>query len=218
MKPEQPGSPQGRTAILTVVLGYAVFGALWIMVSDRAVAWLLQDPALIVIASTLKGWAFVALTSLLLYQLMRSRFGLVRETPRPVASIARRSMGLPLALAALVIAALTAATIAYDIDRHKEAQAARLQTIADLKTRQITDWLKERQADADFLMSNRDLIRERAADAARPGDVRQYVGLASVFEHDGINSGCPGQVSRERHCKLAGNRVSVEKVEGRFER
>jgi PAS domain S-box-containing protein len=158
MKPEQPGSPQGRTAILTVVLGYAVFGALWIMVSDRAVAWLLQDPALIVIASTLKGWAFVALTSLLLYHLMRSRFGLVRETPRPVASVARRSMGLPLALAALVIAALTAATIAYDIERHKEAQAARLQTIADLKTRQLTDWVKERQTDADFLMSNRDLV------------------------------------------------------------
>ena len=178
MNPEPPqASQQSRSAILTVVLGYAAFGALWILVSDQVVAWLLNDSALIVIASTLKGWVFIAITSLLLYQLLRRRPGFARaaldtqaNTPAPTSW---RSLHLPLALAAVAIVALTAGAITHDLNRHKEKEAARLQTIADLKTRQIADWLKERQGDARFLQSSHALAetyhhwRERGDSTSR---------------------------------------------------
>jgi two-component system NtrC family sensor kinase len=57
--------------IVRVVLLYAVFASLWILLSDRAVAWLFSDPAQIILVSTIKGWGFVVVTSTLLYALMR---------------------------------------------------------------------------------------------------------------------------------------------------
>lgn len=57
--------------VSTVVLTYAVFASLWIGLSDRAMGVLFVDPALLVRASMVKGWFFVAVTSLLLYALVR---------------------------------------------------------------------------------------------------------------------------------------------------
>jgi len=65
----------------------------------------------------------------------------------------RRAL-LPLALAATVIVAVTIAAISFVSGHYKEREAARLQTIADLKTRQIGDWLRERQSDAEFLRTS----------------------------------------------------------------
>lgn len=59
-----------RRAVLWIVLVYAVVAGLWIVLSDRAVEWLFRDPAMIIEASTAKGWLFVAATSLLLYALV----------------------------------------------------------------------------------------------------------------------------------------------------
>ncbi|MFZ4536625.1 PAS domain S-box protein [Propionivibrio sp.] len=56
---------------LGLVVVYAAFASLWILLSDNVVAWLFSDPARITLASTIKGWLFVAVTSLLLYGLMR---------------------------------------------------------------------------------------------------------------------------------------------------
>lgn len=60
-----------RSALFRIVLIYAVVGALWILLSDRAVEALFDDPATIVTASMAKGWLFVGATSLLLYLLIR---------------------------------------------------------------------------------------------------------------------------------------------------
>jgi len=57
--------------VLRVVLAYAVFASLWILLSDTVVGWLFSDPAQIVRVSTIKGWLFVVVTSLLLYGLIR---------------------------------------------------------------------------------------------------------------------------------------------------
>lgn len=54
-----------------VALIYAAFAALWILLSDRAMGLMFQDADLIVQASMLKGWFFVAITTLLLYFLVR---------------------------------------------------------------------------------------------------------------------------------------------------
>lgn len=58
---------------LRIVLAYAVFAGLWILLSDNALSWLFTDPDQLVIASTIKGWLFVAVTSLLLFGFIRSR-------------------------------------------------------------------------------------------------------------------------------------------------
>jgi len=61
---------QHRSAF-RVVLGYGVFAALWILLSDQAVGLLFSDPAQMTRASMAKGWLFVAVTTLLLYFLVR---------------------------------------------------------------------------------------------------------------------------------------------------
>lgn len=66
-----------RVALRTSLL-YAFFAALWILFSDKVLIALISDPVLIGRLSTYKGWAFVAVTALLLHgtlrtQLQRSR-------------------------------------------------------------------------------------------------------------------------------------------------
>ncbi len=58
-------------AALTVVLIYGIFAGLWILLSDAAVEALFSDPDQIIKASMMKGWLFVAVTTLLLYVLVR---------------------------------------------------------------------------------------------------------------------------------------------------
>ncbi|MDP2823001.1 MAG: PAS domain S-box protein [Sulfuritalea sp.] len=173
MKPVQSARSPSRSTVLTVVLAYATFGALWILVSDRAVEWLLADPALIAIAGTLKGWAFVAVTALLLYHVLQRRTAPANAASGLAARLPQRSLRLPLALAAVIVVALTAAAINSRMAQQRETEAARMQSIADLKTRQIADWLQERQADAKFLTGNRAVTegyrrwRERGDSAGR---------------------------------------------------
>ena len=62
-------------AALRVVFVYASFAGLWILLSDQTAAWLFSDPAQLHLASTLKGLAFVVVTSLLLYGLVRRQLG-----------------------------------------------------------------------------------------------------------------------------------------------
>jgi PAS domain S-box-containing protein len=60
---------------LRVALVYAAFAGLWILLSDRAMGLLWHDPEALVRASMLKGWFFVAVTTLLLYVLVRQLVG-----------------------------------------------------------------------------------------------------------------------------------------------
>lgn len=61
---------------------------------------------------------------------------------------------LPFALLGAALLGLTAAAIGHSFSQHREAEVARLQAIADLKARQITDWLKERRGDAEFVQTS----------------------------------------------------------------
>lgn len=60
-----------RNEILGVVGAYAALAALWILFSDMAVESMFSDTAQLTRASMLKGWLFVAVTSLFLYALLR---------------------------------------------------------------------------------------------------------------------------------------------------
>jgi len=63
---------QVRNASLRIVAIYAFFGAMWILVSDTVVGWLVSDPAILTRVALFKGWLFILLTSLLLYKLISS--------------------------------------------------------------------------------------------------------------------------------------------------
>jgi len=97
--------PAGLAAILAITLIYAAFAALWILLSDKTVAWLFPDAEQLVQASMVKGWLFVAVTSLLLFGLMRR---LLATGASPLPRLALRSLTLPLALMAAAVVALAA--------------------------------------------------------------------------------------------------------------
>lgn len=61
-----------RLIVLRIVLIYALFGMLWVYLSDSVAALLIRDPAILIEVSVFKGILFILLTSLLLYQLIGS--------------------------------------------------------------------------------------------------------------------------------------------------
>jgi len=50
----------------TITLGYVLTAVLWIALSDRVLGALVSDPGALVTISTLKSWAFVAVTGAIL--------------------------------------------------------------------------------------------------------------------------------------------------------
>lgn len=71
-------SSRAWRGVFRIVLAYAFFAGLWILLSDRLMGLMLADPAQLVQASMAKGWLFVAVTSLLLYVLVRRLVGQIQ--------------------------------------------------------------------------------------------------------------------------------------------
>ena len=65
---------------LRVALWYAIFGGLWITLSDRLLAAVVSDVATLTRLQTYKGWAFVATSALLIFVLLRREISLRRIT------------------------------------------------------------------------------------------------------------------------------------------
>jgi hypothetical protein len=56
--------------IISMVLIYAVFSGLWILISDTMLEWFISDPSQIILVGMIKGWLYVAASSSpLLYSL-----------------------------------------------------------------------------------------------------------------------------------------------------
>src|SRR6185369_11711154 len=88
MTEDLPGTPHGvdrsRWLRARTVAIYALFAASWILGSDKLLDLLVQDRATIVQVGLYKGWLFVAVTSGLLYWLMRRPT--LAASPLPVAA------------------------------------------------------------------------------------------------------------------------------------
>jgi PAS domain S-box-containing protein len=70
--PERGSAPSAWTALwLTAV--YLVAAAVWIVVSDEALRRLVADATLLVRLQTIKGWAFVLVTAVVLYGVLQRR-------------------------------------------------------------------------------------------------------------------------------------------------
>jgi diguanylate cyclase (GGDEF)-like protein/PAS domain S-box-containing protein len=60
-----------RRILLKIVLSYVILAAAWIALSDRLLLFWFRDPVQLAIASTLKGWVFVAVTATMLTVMLR---------------------------------------------------------------------------------------------------------------------------------------------------
>jgi len=147
-KPQSPIQSQ-RFWAFRVLLSYAVFAALWILLSDKAMEWWLDVPSQITLVGTVKGWGFIVVTSLLLYGLLRRRRWPGGDAAEGV--MPPHILLLPLVLLVTLIVALTVATIAYVVREERETQTARLHAIADLKAQQVADWFDERLKNASLI-------------------------------------------------------------------
>ncbi|WP_346014396.1 response regulator [Rubrivivax gelatinosus] len=136
-----PPGPRPDGTALRVALAYAALASLWILLSDRWVEGMLQDPAMRVLASIAKGWGFVAVTTLLLYLLVRRLAPGGRLLPGTAADRTR------VALVAATIAALTAAGVALALHQQRLAAELTLRSIADLRATQAAAWAAARLAD-----------------------------------------------------------------------
>jgi len=151
MNPESSPS-RGSTAILRVVLYYAGFSALWILLSDRLVMLVARGADQIAMLSTVKGWFYVGVTSLLLYRAMKRHLIPALTGERRARA---RLIVPPVAILGVVILALVWGGI-HQVYRQLEAtEAARLQAIADNKALQVSEWIQERRGDVTFASSSR---------------------------------------------------------------
>ncbi len=150
-----------RRSLERLVALYALLAALWIFGSDSALRWLIGDSGRVVELGVLKGGAFVAVTTLLLYRaLKRERECAATAGAHPVIvadwSLRSevRSMWLPMALMALLIVGATVAAIRYTFIERRERQESTLTAIARLRADQIESWLDNRKTQAQFLASS----------------------------------------------------------------
>jgi PAS domain S-box-containing protein len=68
-----------RSKLLIIVGGYVVISALWIAFSDLLVVRISNDPGVVQVLNTSKGWLFVVTTALLLYGVLRRRDHAIEE-------------------------------------------------------------------------------------------------------------------------------------------
>jgi diguanylate cyclase (GGDEF)-like protein/PAS domain S-box-containing protein len=77
--PSDPDAEKPVRSASRLVWIYTAVASLWIGFSDHLAAWFFTDPSEFAHISTLKGWLFVAVTSLLLYALVRRQFQRIFE-------------------------------------------------------------------------------------------------------------------------------------------
>ena len=152
--PAAAASPLQRR-IISAVLVYALFAAVWIYGSDLALGWLVSDADLRIELGLYKGWAFVAVTSLLLYGLMRRTAATARsdDTAATAGAVAAGGPGLKTQLAVMsaVMVAVTALAVLLNFRLERDREVARLEAVSDLRAKQIDDWLTDRMSEALFL-------------------------------------------------------------------
>jgi PAS domain S-box-containing protein len=177
-----------RAEMLRVVVAYAVFATLWILFSDTLIGRLSDNPGTLVMLGTLKGLAFVALTSLLLYALLRRVGGTDEATAAPVGN--HRLVAWVVGLALLILLA-GAAAMRQVAQRHEALAAAQLHAMARLKVGQIEAWLDERRKDIEIIRHSPLLIGalrrwQRDGDAA--STTQAHAQLAAVLRIGGYRS------------------------------
>ncbi|HUW75799.1 MAG TPA: PAS domain S-box protein [Gallionella sp.] len=153
----------GRHTPTGIALIYAALAALWIILSTCLLNFTVADPLLQSRIELAKGLAFVAVTSGLLYLLLNhwreshAAHPAQTELPEPP-----KLIRLVLIFIALVLLVPLIAGVVYELNVPEiEAQTFNnLNSIAQLKTEEIKNWLKERRADAQLLIADAGFTRD----------------------------------------------------------
>ena len=175
--------------IARVVLVYAVFASGWILFSDSLVSVWLSDPDSIAAASTLKGWVFVAVTSLLLWALLHRQMPGGMSAPSARRGAGVRALVLPFMLFALGVVALAYGSAVFTLRERNTQEFRRLEAIADLKSGQLSQWLDERRADARAVAGNSGLSalhekwRREHDEEARAGVLAALDSVRSAYHY-----------------------------------
>ena len=123
---------RSRKSALQPVLVYAIASALWILCSDWLVTLLVRDRGLVGQVSVMKGWVFVALTSALLYRLLRRREKAADVSGgKPEAEGDVGAFGISLGIAGIVIAPLTIGVLWLNFARERGAEVAHVEALTD---------------------------------------------------------------------------------------
>ena len=139
----------GRLTPAGVALLYATFAALWIVISGHLLTISVADPVLQSRIGLVKGLVFVAVTSALLYLLLRVRGAAnLDDGEQPLG--ARRLLLIFTALALVVPLVGFAIARLYGPQIEREAYA-NLEAIARLKAEQMENWMGERYGDSAVL-------------------------------------------------------------------
>lgn len=175
---------------LGTALAYAVLGGIWILYSDAIVEWWFKNPDEIILASMLKGWLFIAVTTLLLYRLMRRRqagegsAALAEVDIEHASRIPLARLRLPFTLFLLAIVVMGGMALRYAYRQHQEKAYSSLRAIADLKAQQTADWLAERAGDARLLRESpvfpEEFRRWQAGDVLARDRLRQRLNSLSL--------------------------------------
>jgi diguanylate cyclase (GGDEF)-like protein/PAS domain S-box-containing protein len=152
MAANTPNSPHwlsGSSLALTIALVYAVFGALWILLSDTLLDWLLQDRELLrnqdllLAANTVKSWVFVVGSTLLIFG-VAARLNRQANQP-PHTSVWRGGAPwLALGTISLLIVATILTSIVYTWNQQHQQLQRLMQASAQGMGQRLADWHQER--------------------------------------------------------------------------
>jgi len=164
-----------RISPLGIAVLYAAFAGLWIVGSDALLEWMTQDPALHLELAMFKGLAFVLVTTVLLYVVMKIRQAPDTEQTADIPDTLTPDLRqtLPL-IAAMALCAPLVGILVYAVHARHEERATfdNLNAIAQIKGAQIESWLAERRYDGNVLASSRGFA-ERVEIMLRTGNPRE---------------------------------------------
>ena len=136
---------------LRIVGIYVACAALWILISDKALFLLTGDPAQPAAIGTLKGWIFVAVSSLALYIALRreSRYSAQSEGDPDLGAPGRASWNW---IAVFLVVSSILVMIGWSVYEAMDSairsrENDRIEAIAEFKKDQVAAWLAERRGD-----------------------------------------------------------------------
>lgn len=176
-----------------VALLYAVFATLWIVSSGKLLSFAVHDAVLQEHIEMAKGLVFVAITSGLLYLLLKIWRGAEDSIVSTQNAGIHPSRIMLLFVALVLIVPACGITIIKLYGSQIEHQAyANLDAIAKLKAEQIENWLYERQGDGKELMSSESLIkhieqfRQQQTAASREFIQKRFETLRSSYGYSSV--------------------------------
>lgn len=181
-KPAAPEPRTGYSFALTVALVYAAFGALWILLSDTLLGWVLQDRELLMLVSTIKGWVFVFLSALLIFG-VAVRFHRHEHPAVEHRSWRIRTPWMSMGVISLAIVGVSLVSVVQTW-RQESAQMERLMRTTGVgMTERLLDWHKERLSTA-HQVQHRAWVSDQWTQYARapsPGQLERVTEALEIY-------------------------------------